>query len=225
MNFTDAIKTSVLNGFNNTDISLGRIVITLVIAFAIAVYVHFVYKLATRRAFYYRNFGTALAIISMITAGIVLAMQSSIVISLGMVGALSIVRFRTAIKDPMDLLFLFWSIGVGIICGAGLFELAIIVSVMASIGILLFEMLPVKNGTFLLCVNASSNSAEDEIMSKVSEMAKWSRIRSENFSADSLDMIIEIKIDAVSRQELVNSLTEISAVESVSLLENSTEIR
>ena len=225
MNFTDAIKTSVLNGFNNTDISLGRIVITLIISFAIALYVHCVYKLATRRAFYYRNFGTALAIISMITAGIVLAMQSSIVISLGMVGALSIVRFRTAIKDPMDLLFLFWSIGVGIICGAGLFELALIVSVMASLGILLFEMLPAKSGTFLLCVNASSNDVEDEILSKMGEYVKWSKIRSENFSAASLDMIVEIKIEAESRQSLVNALTAISAVESVSLLENASEVR
>ena len=120
MSFNDAIKKSVLEGFSYADLSTTKIMTTLIITFAIALYIFFVYKMVTKSAFYFKSLNISMAIISVVTAGIILAMQSSIVISLGMVGALSIVRFRTAIKDPMDLLFLFWSIGTGIICGAGL---------------------------------------------------------------------------------------------------------
>jgi len=93
-----------------------------------------------------------MAIMAVVTAGIILAMQSSIVISLGMVGALSIVRFRTAIKDPMDLLFLFWSIGTGIICGAGLYEIAIILAVLVTLSIIFLDAFPIKKAPYLLVV-------------------------------------------------------------------------
>ena len=104
-----------------------------------------------------------MALVAVITSAIILAMQSSIVISLGMVGALSIVRFRTAIKDPMDLLFLFWSIGTGIICGAGLYKVAVILAVMVTVGILILDMLPVRISPWLLIINADSGEREDEV--------------------------------------------------------------
>lgn len=144
MNFSDVIKKSVLEGFSYADLSTAKIITTLLITFLIAVYIFFVYKKITKSAFYFKNFNVSMAIISVVTAGIILAMQSSIVISLGMVGALSIVRFRTAIKDPMDLLFLFWSIGTGIICGAGLYKIAIILAVLVTVGILILDMLPAR---------------------------------------------------------------------------------
>ena len=140
MNFNDAIKKSVLEGFSYADMSNAKIFTTLIITFLIAVYIFIVYKKVTKSAFYFKNFNISMAIISVVTAGIILAMQSSIVISLGMVGALSIVRFRTAIKDPMDLLFLFWSIGTGIICGAGLYKIAVILAVLVTIGLLILDL-------------------------------------------------------------------------------------
>ena len=105
MNYTDVIKKSVVETFDYAQLPTSRILITLGITFVIAIYIYFVYRFITKSDFYFKNFNVSMAIISVVTAGIVLAMQSSIVISLGMVGALSIVRFRTAIKDPMDLLF------------------------------------------------------------------------------------------------------------------------
>ena len=105
MKFADMIKKSVLESFNYADLSTSRIMVTLLVTFAIAVYIFFIYRIITKSDFYFKNFNVSMAIISVVTAGIVLAMQSSVVISLGMVGALSIVRFRTAIKDPMDLLW------------------------------------------------------------------------------------------------------------------------
>ena len=150
MSIKDTIKKTVLEGFSNADIPTLQIVITLGITFIIALYIYFIYRLVSKSALYDRNFHTSMAIISVITAGIIIAMQSSIVISLGMVGALSIVRFRTAIKNPMDLLFLFWSIGVGIICGAGLFEIAFVVSLMVTVGIFLLEFVPEFKKPYLL---------------------------------------------------------------------------
>ena len=171
MNFSDVIKKSVMEGFSYADLSTTKIIITLAITFLIAVYIFFVYKLVTKSAFYFKSFNISMAIISVVTAGIILAMQSSIVISLGMVGALSIVRFRTAIKDPMDLLFLFWSIGTGIICGAGLYKVAIILAVLVTVGILVLDLLPVRISPYLLIINADTKEAEDKIIPIVKEAA------------------------------------------------------
>ena len=160
----DAIKNYVGSSVNYGDLSTAKIVITLLITFALAVYVFFVYRLVTKKAFYFKNFNISMAIISVVTAGIILAMQSSIVISLGMVGALSIVRFRTAVKDPLDLLFLFWSIGLGIICGAGFFKLAVILAVLVTVGILVLDMLPIQISPYLLIINAASIDQEEKIL-------------------------------------------------------------
>ena len=120
MSFRDVIKKSVLEGFVQSDIGTVAVLVTLGITTLLALYIYYIYRLSSRSAFYSRDFNKTLALMPVVTAAIVLAMQSSIVISLGMVGALSIVRFRNAVKDPMDLLFLFWSISVGIVCGARL---------------------------------------------------------------------------------------------------------
>ena len=164
MSFNDAIKKSVLEGFSYADLSTTKIMTTLIITFAIALYIFFVYKMVTKSAFYFKSFNISMAIISVVTAGIILAMQSSIVISLGMVGALSIVRFRTAIKEPMDLMFLFWSISVGIICGANLYVIAILASLVITIGLLALELTPVGMAASLLVVSAKDAVAEKDIL-------------------------------------------------------------
>ena len=132
MSFRDVIKKSVLEGFVQSDIGTVAVLVTLGITTLLALYIYYIYRLSSRSAFYSRDFNKTLALMPVVTAAIVLAMQSSIVISLGMVGALSIVRFRNAVKDPMDLLFLFWSISVGIVCGARLYEIAIIASAVVT---------------------------------------------------------------------------------------------
>ena len=224
MSFSDVIKKSVLEGFSSTDISTGRILVTLLIAYALAWYIHLVYKLVTKNSFYYKNYAVSMTIMSVITAGIILAMQSSLVISLGMVGALSIVRFRTAIKDPMDLLFLFWSISIGIICGAGLYELAILTSAVATIGIVLFEILPVKRSTYLLVINALSKECEDAMFQALEERAKGFNVKSKNISRDRADYIIELKLKE-DENLLIDQLSAIPQIESVSLLENDVDVK
>lgn len=223
MNFSDVIKKSVIEGFSYSDISTTKIIVTLVITFAIAVYIYFVYKLTTKSAFYFKNFNISMAIISVVTAGIILAMQSSIVISLGMVGALSIVRFRTAIKDPMDLLFLFWSIGTGIICGAGLYKIAIILAVLVTVGIYVLEMLPARMSPYLLIVNASTKEVEEDILGIVKDEVKGYKIRSKNITKNGMDLIIEIKTR--EEKEVVDRISELKEIVSVSILVHDGEVK
>ena len=115
----DLIMKSFLEGYATSELNVGTMFFCMGIAAAIGLYIFLIYKLVNKNSFYNRNFNISLIALTVITAAIILTIQSNIVVSLGMVGALSIVRFRTAIKYPMDLVFLFWSISVGIICGAG----------------------------------------------------------------------------------------------------------
>ncbi|MDE7333551.1 MAG: DUF4956 domain-containing protein [Lachnospiraceae bacterium] len=223
MNFSDVIKKSVMEGFSYADLSTTKIIITLSITFLIAVYIFFVYKMVTKSAFYFKSFNISMAIISVVTAGIILAMQSSIVISLGMVGALSIVRFRTAIKDPMDLLFLFWSIGTGIICGAGLYKVAIILAVLVTVGILILDLLPVRISPYLLIINADTKEAEEKIIPIVKETVGGYKLKSKNITAGGLDMILEVK--AKNEKALLDRLSELKEITSVSLLAHDGEVK
>ena len=223
MSFTDVIKKSILQGFNNTDIPTIQIVMTLGVTFLIALYIFFIYRMVNNTALYDKSFHVSMAIISVITAGIIIAMQSSIVISLGMVGALSIVRFRTAIKNPMDLLFLFWSIGVGIICGAGLFEIALIVSLVVTIGIFLLEFMPENKKPYLLIINGSRELDEKSLIELIKKEARFVKVKSRNIKKSSVDYIFEVHTK--KEKELLDSLCSIEAVAQMSLLSHEGEVR
>ena len=164
MNFSDIFKQSFLDGFTGAELGFKEIVVVFLITACLAGYIFLVYRVVTRRTFYSKNFNIALAMLCMITAAIILTIQFSLVISLGMVGALSIVRFRTAVKDPMDLVFLFWSIGTGIICGAGLSEIAVILALLLTIGVLVLDRVPVVSVPMLLVVNADDCGMEEKIV-------------------------------------------------------------
>ena len=153
MNFSDIFKKSFVSMFSQTNISTSQIVMTLGVTCIVALYIFAVYRLITRKTFYNKNFNISLAALSLITAIVILTVQANIVISLGMVGALSIVRFRTAIKDPMDLVFLFWSISVGIACGASMMEIAIVGSLLLTIIIFVLDRLPVARAASILVIN------------------------------------------------------------------------
>ena len=223
MSFTDVIKKSILQGFTNTDIPTIQIVMTLGITFLIALYIFFIYRMVNKTALYDKSFHVSMAIISVITAGIIIAMQSSIVISLGMVGALSIVRFRTAIKNPMDLLFLFWSIGVGIICGAGLFEIALIVSLMVTVGIFLLEFMPDNKKPYLLIINGSRELDEKGILDCIRKYGKKVKVRSRNVKKGGMDYIIEVH--SKQEKELLDELDKIEEISQLSLLSHEGEVR
>ena len=169
MTFSDIFKKSFLDGFTSADINIYTAGTAMLITCALALYIFVVYRVLTKKTFYSKSFNIALAGIALITSAIILTIQSSIVVSLGMVGALSIVRFRTAIKDPMDLMFLFWAIAIGIICGVGMAEIAIILSILMTVGILVLNGLPVAKAPMILVVNASELDAEEAIVAVVKQ--------------------------------------------------------
>lgn len=218
MSFTDVFKKSFLNGVNSAEISTTSIVMAILVTGIVGMYIYVVYRMTTRKAFYSKSFNISLVALAMITAAIILTIQSSVVISLGMVGALSIVRFRTAIKDPMDLVFLFWSISVGIICGAGLYEVAVIVSVFVTIAILGLEIMPMVSEPLLLIINAQDYDVEERVLEVVKKYAKHHRIKSRSLTQGGLDMIIEVRMKNRGGDELVRDIKAVKGISSVSLL-------
>ena len=218
----DIFKKSFLQGYASTDITVLSVISALAIALLIGIYIFLVYRILTRKTFYSKNFNISLVGVALVTAAIIVTIQSSIVVSLGMVGALSIVRFRTAIKDPMDLVFLFWAISIGIICGAGFAIFAIALSVILTVAILILNYIPVAKAPLILVINASDIDAEASIMAKVSEYAKRNSIKSRNLTISTLDLTIELRCD--NGGELVRALIDIEGVESASLLEHNGEV-
>ena len=217
MGFKDVLKKSFLEGVNVSDFSVTSVALTLAVTAALGIYIYMVYRLVSKKEFYSKNFNISLVALSMITAAIILSIQSSVVISLGMVGALSIVRFRTAIKDPMDLVFLFWSIAVGIICGAGLYGMALMLSLCVTIVVLVLDYVPTVNAPMLLVLNATDAKLEDAVTQIVEKYAKYYRVKSRNLTKNGMDMVMELRIKD-GEVEMVRAINELAGVESVSLL-------
>jgi len=209
--------------FAETNISTTHILMTLCVTCVIALYIFAVYRLITRKTFYNKNFNISLAALALITAIVILTVQANIVISLGMVGALSIVRFRTAIKDPMDLVFLFWSISVGIACGASMLEIAIIGSILLTIIFFVLDRLPVAKAASILVINASAGiELMDSIHETVKANSKYFKVKSRNVSDSALDVVIELW--STKEDELLKSIKAIENVNSVSLMAHDGEV-
>jgi len=222
MNFADIFKQSFLEGYSGGEIGTVRIVIALAMTCILGFYIFFIYRITTRKTFYSKTFNISLVALAIITAAVILTIQSSIVVSLGMVGALSIVRFRTAIKDPMDLVFLFWSISVGIICGAGLFEVALLTCLVVTVLILLLENLPASRAPMMLVVNLEDAQGEDSVLDVVEKYSRFHKVKSRNITGSGMDMVVEVRVKAESA--FVKEVSGLSGVQSVSLIAHDGEV-
>lgn len=221
MSVQDILKKSFLSQFNS-DISTTEVLVTLLVAAVLGTYIFVIYRLVCRKAFYSKSFAISLPVIAMITASIIVTIQSNAVISLGMVGALSIVRFRTAVKDPMDLAFLFWSISIGIICGASLHELAIEASVLITVVMLVLHFVPNGKPCLLLLVNATDRGIQRELDSVLKANTTSYKIKSRNASASGVDMIVEVKTN--KEEALVEQVLSIAHVERATLMSHDGEV-
>ncbi len=222
MGFQDVFKKSFLEGFTSMDISAGRIMATFTVTCLLACYIFLIYRLMTRKSFYSKAFNVSLAALSVITAAIILAMQSNLVISLGMVGALSIVRFRTAIKDPLDLVFLFWSISVGIICGAGLYEVALLTCLVVTVLILVLENIPASRAPMMLVVNLSDAEKEKQVLELAGKYSRFYKVKSRNITARGMDMIVEVRVK--EEAAFVKEVSALESVETASLIAHDGEV-
>lgn len=222
MSYSDLFKKSFLEGFAPADITTTTAAVAMLITCALALYIFVVYRVLTRKTFYSKSFNISLAGIALITCAIILTIQSSLVVSLGMVGALSIIRFRTAVKDPMDLMFLFWAIALGIICGVGLAEIAVMLSVLMTAGILILNGLPVAKAPQILVVDALSPDAENEILCAVKKYAKYHSVKSRNMTRSSLNMVIEVRTAEAS--SLLAEVLRVWSVDSAALMAHDGEV-
>lgn len=222
MNFSDIFKNSFLNSFASVDVSLRQVVVMMGICCLFALYMFLTYRLVTRKTFYDKNMNISIAVVSVIVCAIILTIQSSIVVSLGMVGALSIVRFRTAIKSPMDLIFLFWSISVGIICGAGLPAIAAVLSIAVTGGILILDRMPVSRAPMLLIVNASDPAVRQQVLETVRAHSAVANVKSQTIEPGRLSMVIEIRVKEDS--QLIGAVSSLPSVTRTSLISHDGEV-
>jgi len=216
MSILDVFKKSFLDGFSANDINIYTATVAMLITCLLAFYIFIVYRVVTRKTFYCKSFNISLVGVSVVTAGIVLTMQSNIVLSLGMMGALSVVRFRTAVKDPLDLMFLFWAITVGIICGVGLSEIAIILSILLTMGIILLDILPVAKSPILLTVTVSNATDEEKVLSILRKYTKFLKIKAKNMNRTSVDLIIELRTK--KGNQILEEVMKIETVDNATLM-------
>lgn len=215
MSFKDVIKKSFLTNFVE-NIPLMTVVMTLFIAFIFAIGIYFAYLLTCEKTIYSKKFNITMSLMTIVTAAIVMSMQANVVVSLGMVGALSIVRFRTAIKEPKDLLFLFWAISNGIIIGANIYSIAFVLSIIMVISLLLFQVLPSKGKNMLLVVNLNSIDKEDVIEKEFNNLKVKYNVKSRNVFKDKVDIIYEISTK--EEKELIKILSKNKNIISMNLI-------
>ena len=210
-NFNDIFKSSFLE--NVSSISGLDILLTILLSFGIGLFIFLVYKKTYRGVMYSAGFGTTLIALTMITATVILAVTSNVVLSLGMVGALSIVRFRTAIKEPLDIAFLFWSIGAGIILAAGMIPLAVIGSVCIGLTLLLFVNRKSCSRPYMVVLNCVDHEAEVKAEAFLAEQVIRSTIKSKTAAPGSVEMNIEVRLKE-ENTDFINALAEMPGVNS-----------
>ncbi len=203
-------------GVEIAGIGLYESVTSLLFSLLVGIYIFVVYRLFIRKTLYNINLNIALMGMTVITAAVMLTIQSNLVLSLGMVGALSIVRYRTAIKDPMDLFFMFWSIADGIMCGARQFWLAIVVTLLLTAAILILSQMPTIKAPYVLVINGSYEGLEDSLKKVVKRHSKHYKIKARNIVNGTERIIIELKTS--DEKGLLEDINNIRQVEKVSLL-------
>lgn len=223
MNFTDVIKKSILEKFQASDLTTMSIVITLGMAVLLGLFIYFVFRISTKSGFYNRDFNKSLAVLPVVTAAIMLAMGSNITISLGMVGALSIVRFRNAVKNPIDLTYSFWSISIGIVVGSGLFELAVLLSLAIAVLLFALDLVPTFRAPCLLIVSGEDIGAEAELIAIAKAHSRCVAIRSRNVSKRGVEWILEMHIR--NEDSLVQKIAALEKVSSVHLMTHDGDVR
>ena len=215
MGIDNIIKNSFLNNFSET-ISISTVIETGRMSLLFAFIVYVIYLITCDKTIYSKKFNVAMSLMTIITSALIMAMQSNIVISLGMVGALSIVRFRTAIKEPKDLLFLFWSITNGIIIGAGLYAIEFVLAVVLSIALVIFELIPARRKNMLLVVNLESLDSEQIVTKELKKHKVSFKVKSRNVFKDRADIMFEISTR--KDRELVSDLSKMTDIISLNLI-------
>ena len=221
MDLIATLERALMEGYATRDLNIPTVFLCVGLTTIIGIYIAIVYRFVNKNAISDRNFGLSLITLSIITSSIILTIQSNIVVSLGMVGALSIVRFRTAIKNPMDLIFFFWSISAGIICGAGFAMIAVIASLPMTLVIVIIALFHVEREALVLIVN-TNGYIEDAIEAVLKQHCSFWKVRSRSITGESVNMAIEVRTS--KPVDLLRNAMQTPNVVSASLLEHDGEI-
>lgn len=215
MSFVDVIKKSVVNQFTGT-ISVQSILLSLITAFIISVFIIWIYKKTYTGVVYSKSFSLSILMLALVTTLIIQTISSNIALSLGMVGALSIVRFRTAVKEPVDTGFMFWAITAGIMAGANLYLAAIIGSLMLGILYYVCYMMGLKMNSKYLVIVKYDESAEDDMKKILSKFKKY-KIKSKSRSKANIELTFEVELNE-STQKIIDKIGLIDGVQNSSLI-------
>ena len=215
MSFNDIFKSSFLESVS--EFSVLDTVIGLFFALAVGLFIFLIYKKTLTGVMYSSGFALTLVGLSLVTTLVIMVVTSNVVLYLGMVGALSIVRFRTAIKEPIETVFLFWALAAGIVIGAGLIPLAVIGSVIIGLILLLFANRKIHNQPYLLVLNCRDEAAEQQALQALSQAAGRYLVKAKTVNAGGVELTAEVRVkDAATG--FVNRMTEIQGVENATLV-------
>ena len=215
MTFSDIFKSSFLT--NVTSVSLLDMALALVLAFGVGLFVFFIYKKTYSGVMYSSSFGVTLIALTLITTLVILAVTSNVVLSLGMVGALSIVRFRTAIKEPMDIAFLFWSIAVGIVLGAGLIPLAVFGSVVIGIILLVFANHKDSSNPYIVVLSCEGSESEKAAAAFLAQQTNKCVVKSKTARKGSVELNMEVRLKD-DNTDFINKLADLPGVQNAVLV-------
>ena len=215
MTFNDIFKSSFLQ--NVTSITILDMIIAMLLAFALGLFIYLVYKRTYSGVMYSASFGVTLVGLTMVTTLVILAVTSNVVLSLGMVGALSIVRFRTAIKEPLDIVFLFWSIAAGIVLAAGLIPLAVFGSIFIGIIIMIFANRKEHTNPYIVVVRCNGSESEQKATGFLKSKTAKCVVKSKTVRQGEIELDMEIRL-ANDNTDFINELSAMDGVESAVLV-------
>jgi uncharacterized membrane protein YhiD involved in acid resistance len=215
MTFTDIFNSSFLEKV--TEFSFLDVGLAMLLSFSLGLFIFYIYKKTFAGVMYSASFGISLMAMTLITTLIILAVTSNIILSLGMVGALSIVRFRTAVKEPLDIAFLFWAISAGIVTGAGLLPLAVTGSIFIGIILLVFVNKKSTDTPYIIVLNLDDDKAEDNAIAMIKSKTKKNLIKSKTVSKNGIELTIEVRLLDMSAK-LVNELFTVNGVKNAVLV-------
>jgi uncharacterized membrane protein YhiD involved in acid resistance len=213
--FNDVFKSSFMDKV--TSFSIVDTILAMGVAFALGLFIFLIYKKTFSGVMYSASFGVSLIAMALVTTFIILAITSNVVLSLGMVGALSIVRFRTAVKEPLDISFLFWSISVGIVVGAGLIPLAVIGTILIGVTMLVFVNKKSTDNPYILVISCVNDTAEKAALTSVKDSVKKHVVKSKTVSKNGIELTVEIRLKDMTT-EFVNKISDLNGVENVVLV-------
>lgn len=215
MTFNDIFKSSFLENVNS--VNLFDMIIALVLAFCLGMFIFLVYKKTFTGVMYSSSFGVTLVALTLISTLVILAVTSNVVLSLGMVGALSIVRFRTAIKEPLDIAFLFWSISAGIVLAAGMIPLAVIGSVFIGIVLIIFVNKKSHCNPYIIVLQCDGHDSETAAKAFLDKQVQRCVVKSKTAQKGFVELNLEIRLKN-DNTDFINTLAEMDGVNSAVLV-------